>query len=649
MDDPANKRPRDDNGEDLYHKCLFCTALPELLDPALAALDSGLGPVFADVRAEVERQLTPEQRAEIRASLRDGAEPLAEVKQHLHDALAFFAGDEGFRQFEEYANRDSPELTASRLAVLVAAFLFFGCACSSWLLFLCAKKDSLAEENGESPYASPVMRCSCCSWCCGCWYAFLAWFIGGVLLAVAVPLCGACLALDGLDGETLRQVAPATGLNLTGDQGALLTDLVDTCVSPSGAGGDADFLSFVYADGENGERVSLRRRLADEVRDRIRDRFETLDERIGSDASLLVLSNNSAVLSLRQWIGTAQVDALIQADALRGVAPYADIGLDPEENGLGVGFTSSMSCSDYTASVDAGSLAGEWVPGISNFVTKLRALGTEIPGQSGCARNVTCTGTGESLRACNGGNAVIALKKALLATGSFKCSLFELPDGSTCDPLDMSRASGTWQGDCLQPNGNAVIKELSCNLTEFKQYVNDYDGRISNVLDWLDEAVLATRDNISVSLKRLVEDRVLAPLNEVLDDTSCGFLATQYDKLVEGLCYQGVFGVWVMGWSYVACGVIATLLTPLIFAVWLRTTGNNHWMTSMQVMTAQTDDYVVESAGGPDQDDIETPRHISSARGPGNGSEVTPREKVMRYSPRDGNLTGHLEAVSFPR
>jgi len=658
MSDPANLQPRHATTNDtLFHQCRFCADIPLLLDPALSALNAGAGAALAGARETVARRLAPVERERLQRSIQSSAAPLVEVKRHLQEALGHFSKGGNYSIVQEHIHGRKLWTVAVRLVAICLAFLLFGCSCSSWLLFTCVKESCAVEdipatkrspscahggnykEEDEKSFAGRVTGCAFCSCCAGFFYVVFAWLAGGFILATTVPMSSACLAIDGLKGQDFREAAPGLGIDLTGDQGAVASGFIDQCLNPAGSSADGDVLRVVFAR-EDGQPVAMHQRLVVEVAGPLNSSFDKMRRSLRS-ASPLELAGHPDVLRLREWLRTAQADALLIADepTLRGTAPFKDLSLDTRgSDGLQVGFDTSAACPDFNVSTASAlgttSLSGV-VPGIQTFVGKLRDFGPEIQGP-GCARIVACSSrmSLSARRACAAGNAYVELKRKLLASGSFRCNLFQFPNGSTCDPKSMRQNGDIWSEDCLDINGTARVKELPCTLAEFKQYVRDYDGRLRNVLERLDRTALDARSNVGSDMQRLVQEHVLEPLDGAMDGAACGFLADRYREMVDALCYQSVFGFWVVGWSYVACGVVGALLTVFNYHIWLHASAYRRTLSSGKYT-------------GEVENERPKVRHVDFDLDLDDLEGATPRDKVMFYSNFGGG--DHHKDLKVPR
>jgi len=598
LEDPANRRPSQ-GGQDLLHQCELCDRLPSLITPAVGALEGGVGEALAEARAEVEAQLTAERRSDLQQRLQESAQPLIDVKTLVRDSFYFLVQDPRYQSVQDFTRGATPPLLVLILSLVVANFLLLSCGCCTgtcWCRYERVKKG----RRYDNPYLKRTPRCACCSWCCGFVYAFFAFLFGGTLVVATVAMSSVCLLLDDFNQQTLRDIAPVVGLNLTGDQGIMIKDIVEQCFGQSGIANNSNLADIVFTR-ENGSRVTMRSKIIRNLKDQIQSKFDLITQRMSGAASL-ALKNSSQVELLRAFIRDHPLDAMLLPDRPQMQADplYSGLLQDPRgSGGVAVGLSTSTACGDLVLGPGMGASASQTVPGILTFMDSLGEFGSELPGTT-CARQVLCNASlsGPEADACVAGNNFVALKNRLLSTSTFRCNKFELPNGATCDTLNMYRTGTTWFDDCLLNNGTMQVKELTCDLAAFTQYVAQFDVRVDNVFMRLDEAVTEVEQQIRTQLRQLVDDHIVAPIDSVATGVTCGFLGDYYRELVDGLCYQAVPGLWVVGWSYVACGLTAALFAALMYATWRWTMDNRLvWLPFMRMGDEEEGDEVVEVDG----------------------------------------------------
>eukprot|EP00406_Dinophysis_acuminata_P010886 CAMPEP_0179226042 /NCGR_PEP_ID=MMETSP0797-20121207/8611_1 /TAXON_ID=47934 /ORGANISM="Dinophysis acuminata, Strain DAEP01" /LENGTH=826 /DNA_ID=CAMNT_0020933061 /DNA_START=96 /DNA_END=2576 /DNA_ORIENTATION=- len=567
-----NQAPRH-NGEDLLHTCRLCQDAPGKLAPAIEALEGSVAGALADVRAEVETQLGPEKREGLQRDLRENVKPLLEAKDFIRDVFSYFIDtNRPLQDVKDQLNGSVPGVLLAVIFLVAAAVLLLCCGCSSLFMFISREK---AYSNNQTvlPYSQNIPRCAALTWCCGFLYTILAFSLGGALHVVSVPMSGLCLIMDGMDNQTLHDIAPALDLNIEGDSGAMVADIIDQCLVPATASATASLLDIIVVT-SNGSKITMRKKLDEDINDQITARFDEIERRM-QNLSALSLANNSGVTELQQLVRDNNVSALIIADKTR---MDADGQYDALASGpLAVGYATSAACPNHT-------FEGEEIPGIEYFVSVLEGFGAAVqsPASPACARQVVCGANPLTAEMCAAGNRVVDLKRKLYAA-EYRCDLFESPNGSPCDPAAMERQGGGYAGDCLV-GGAMERRARTCGLEEFVAYVHEFDTRIGKAMRRIDDAVQNVTASINITLRELVHAHVTGPIDEIADGTTCGWMSQHYQKLVDGMCFQGVWGVRNIGVSYIWCSCAVVVLIVLMYALWRRSLDNvNEWKREAQV------------------------------------------------------------------
>jgi len=296
--------------------------------------------------------------------------------------------------------------------------------------------------------------------------------------------------------------------------------------------------------------------------------FQKITEALGKNPSGQLLTN-PILTDLTAYLKTVSLKQTITvATNLKSDAAYSAMFGVTSGNAAGLGErgqTTTLSCASFTVS------GSPEVPGIArgnnNFLDMLKKLGTEDAASAvSCAKKVTCN-AGATSNPCNAGNAFMGLKDALLAPKKvFNCPLFEDDAGANCDP-------GTSTA-CLRKDGTVKRKDIACDLDEYSIYVAAHPQRITETIKNLDSQVTAGLDNINTQLRNLTETTLLAPIRDVANGVTCGFFGKFYREVVESICFQGVYGFRIIGWSYVSTGFITIAFIAMMFAVWRRTVDN---------------------------------------------------------------------------
>merc|ERR1712070_1290860 len=133
----------------------------------------------------------------------------------------------------------------------------------------------------------------------------------------------------------------------------------------------------------------------------------------------------------------------------------------------------------------------------------------------------------------------------------------------------MTISNGVWTNDCLDPvTKRATVKPRTCTLPEFVSYVHNFSSMIDAVLSRVDSTVPEVKEAINVDMRNVVNTSLIIPVTEMIDGVTCGFIATTYQELIDGLCYQGVVGFTTVARSYVACAALSFILLLVTFTLW---------------------------------------------------------------------------------
>mmetsp|Transcript_86123 Transcript_86123/g.184484 ORF Transcript_86123/g.184484 Transcript_86123/m.184484 type:complete len:866 (+) Transcript_86123:181-2778(+) len=603
----ANVRPTY-NGADLMHNCSFCLELAHgALQPAIDALDGGIGTALAGARSEVDAQLTYPKRMELRKTIKDASAPLAELKNSVRDTFTFFISDD-FEQFAEHIDGTQPTLQIALSIIIVMAFLLATCGTFSLGCCIFREKTSSLAAQGKNPYNPWIHRCSCCTWCCGFFYAMLAFFVGGLMVVIVVPTSGICLIMDDMDSAMLESMAPALGLNMTGDDGVMMADMVDTCFNPVDPYGPTNMMDIFFTVNDTGHKETMRDVVVKQTKDAVDTAFQSIDTKSGDDPSL---SGSTSITTLRSVISGNPVDAMLVAipTMMQSDPNLADMTKDSRGgSGISLGFSASAACADHTVTAGMGSMSGTVVKGVDSFETALGFYGSlNNDGSGSCAQTSTCNNTpsADASSACAAANKYIQKKRELMDQATFRCDLFFMPGSATteCDP-DTSLTPTT----CLWADGTMHVKQKTCTLAQFTAYVRRFDQRIDRVFTNLDASVSATQSAISTDMRATMTTYMLDPIEEIADGMTCGFIALLYQEMIDALCYQGVSGLRDISRSYVGCAIVSLTMIMLMYAVWRRSIDNgNHWERTE----------VVEVGGETGKDDEES-GHKSSLRAAAN-------------------------------
>mmetsp|Transcript_133644 Transcript_133644/g.337599 ORF Transcript_133644/g.337599 Transcript_133644/m.337599 type:complete len:861 (-) Transcript_133644:129-2711(-) len=563
------------------HSCQFCTGLTPVLNEVVDVLDSSITTALSAARVEVEKQLSAENAEKLQQTFQTAAEPLIEVKVLFRDTFGSFTDTDKFLQFNGYLTGDgqTPYVKIITAIIIVIALALSCCMNVGFLSFVFFEKGK-AVAGEPKPFRKIPHRCACLTWCCGWWFAILAFFVAGLMTAIAVPLSGMCIIMDDLSPQLLQDIAPALDFNTSSDEGAQALGIIENCLVPPDPTLNAMLLDLIWMRNETtDEKETLREIIVDQVKDQIQAVFAAVDDVAGQNVTL---ANDSKVILLREMFRNP-VDMLImtgQSD-IQDFASSPDYGAMFSQTSLQEKAVSSVRCATDTMSGGFGNLT---VSGVEAFVSALATFGTRNVLRTDCADTVVCADVVNSPRreACEAGNRFVTLKQNIMDLQNFRCDVFVDPQdmSSDCDPLSMTgtfnSTSGitTWTGGCLMPDGTMVRKVKPCSLSDFTAYLQAFDARLGAVVGRMDKAANEVGPAIRDGLHDIVNDKLLVPIETVGDGVTCGFLARFYREMVEGMCYQGVSGFTLISQSYTGCAVLTLFIVILSYILWRRAIDN---------------------------------------------------------------------------
>jgi hypothetical protein len=569
----ANADPKNDAGNSLGHDGLLSASngLPAVLTPAIEALDTGVAVALQSARQSAKDQLSTANRQEIQSQLRNAISPLNNVKTSMRSTFSSVTDPSIHDQWNSGA---ALALTGWVMVLFIIAILANCCGCAS--IGCCIKSD---EGNNH------VHRCACTSWCCNFYIAVLALFTGGLMLLIAVPISGVCLILTDIDREMLNGIGDAISMNMSGDEGVMLGDMVERCFNPADVTAPANLMDILFERNETtGQRVTLRDKMISQFSDQIESQFDQVTARLNSN--LPSLAADSRIVALRQALQDNPIDKMfLPQSTLTSNTNFE--ALDPNNaNAVSAlstaALNSSADCDDHWSA-----LIGRGVGGISAFLTELQALGsspTAITNGISCTQTVTCT-AGATSAACEAGNRLMYYKAALQNTGAFdavssgtsatnnyRCDLFTIPSNSNCDVLNMPASNPTNADMCVAGSAGSysmtTTTNRQCDLAGLTTYISDFDSRLEKVFANVDTITDSVRTAIDTDLRNTLDTHVMNPLDAMADSMQCNFLAPLYADLVNSFCYQGMWGFRRIAVSYTTLGFLQVLLIPLMYTIY---------------------------------------------------------------------------------
>jgi len=580
----ANVHPKDDAGNDLFHACTLCGPLSEALAEAQQALESGTASALDGARDQVNKQLSGESLASLADSMESATAPLLEFKDLLHTFFGTLVLEDtipdALEALDSYGPLGSIFLILGGFALMACAFCTMGC----WIC-VDKEKEKAADnspeieevapaanpENGDQALNPPEDKvkeyrgksrwCACVTWCCACYYIMFAFFIGGVFTALCFPLASVCLIMEDMDSQMLDDIQGATGMNLTGEEGEMMADMVDQCFQ--GLGEENPIMLKLIKVTENGTTMTMYEKVVDETRNMIQDQFDAIGSSGGgSDGSFPKLNDDDNVQKLKQLLRETYIDGMMLLDdSANNVPDFTNLAASDLSDYL----AGSARCPDFTipSNLDLPN-EGDTILGIDSFAAQLNGPNfgngnQDPPIQAGrCAQEVTCPTSGANKDACEEANTLMSLRARLENAMTFKCKTFTKA-GVYCDTKDTL--------DCLT-DGQTTSETFDCDLATFTQMVNDFDTRLTNVFGHLDTITEEFMPKIQGQLQDIVNEELMDPITAVADGLTCGFLKTRYAQTIDGMCYGMVIGLKGLADAYVLCAIMALLLIFVIYVVW---------------------------------------------------------------------------------
>lgn len=552
----ANRVPADQSSS-LKHTCVFCEQLVNNLGPVVSSLENGIGAALSSARKTVMEQLGGSAAASVQGSIDNAASPLTQMKDQVKSSFGFFVTSDSYKNFKDLlVSGQVPLLGVACGLIIVLAICVALCAGCSCTCFTACEKTS---KDGAVTYRRHPHRCALITWCCGFWYVMFALLIGGLITVIVVPTAGLCLTLDSMSSSQLNSIAGALGMNTSA-----LTQvgmIVDQCFRNPDPSANVALLKLVNASSNQ----TMYDKLVSQVQGSITSAFSVVNT-----SSNQALMSASDVQTLILLIQTASVDLLINptSSLVTSDTEFMAITANSVLNGK---FLGSVRCADAPYS-------GNPIPGVESFRQALATLGTVAAGPPtpNCITNagVECNG-GSSETACRAGNNFVTLKQKLMTLPIFRCDLFEDSQGTLCDPYDMTGSQTTgYVNDCMKNGTMFNTKVINCDLTQFVTYVSKYSTRISKVLSRVDDATAYNQNKVTNVLYNLVDQYILSPILAIANGMTCGWMGMIYQQTLDGLCFQGVYGLKALADAYIACACFAVPIIPIMYLQWRRGVDN---------------------------------------------------------------------------
>jgi len=137
-------------------------------------------------------------------------------------------------------------------------------------------------------------------------------------------------------------------------------------------------------------------------------------------------------------------------------------------------------------------------------------------------------------------------------------------------------------------DGKATSKEKKCKLQEFTDYVSDYHGRLEKLIKHIDSVVGNYKPSIKNSIDLLLETHGASKAQSIANSATCNFIAGYYQELLNGACYQGIWGARRIAKCFVWAASLTALLVGIMYAVWCRAmTNQTKWTPDRKAYEAK--------------------------------------------------------------
>lgn len=279
-----------------FHECAACGPLASTLSDVSSAVSAGTAAALSAARVEVDNQLSGSSLVSLRSSLSTATAPLVELKTTIKSSFTPFVEDTLMETLSDQMNANG---TVASVFMIGLALAIAACAIIAVLVWMCC--DTRRSDDSGEPVSSPwTYRCACCTWCCGCYYTMLAFFLGGILLILAVPLSSMCLIMEDINSQMITDISGALEIEIAGPTGDMMGSMIDQCIQNSTA--NPRLLDLITIE-ENGNQVTMYNKLVVQTQAQITTQFDQLGNAPSSS-----LASSTEVTKLTQMLRDVPLD-----------------------------------------------------------------------------------------------------------------------------------------------------------------------------------------------------------------------------------------------------------------------------------------------------------------------------------------------------
>lgn len=601
------------------HKCQICQPLVNLVRPLLEELEGTVAFALFIARSEVHKQLQGPALTQLRASINSTVAPIKEIKAMIVEKIGFYLSTaEGqFQYVMGYIRGDfwtgqGGYLFPVILALFLLCILIVIHGIFSLAVFGCCG----GREHDPCCVRYSAGYSLCSSYC----YTMLLLLLGGIITILSTVGSGVCLVMLDYDREVGKQLLVASGMESAelDEYLDMALNLSDQCMSLKGAeNANRNLVDLIPIPKVNptfpGEMSTPRKEIIELAIKPIQDAFAKLDE---YEALIPTVSTMPEVNMVLKVIGDINMRSLIWSDP-------TEILVDPRYRAMNPAYhLVTLNCPDTLLSPDLpGPLANLRVPGMDSMAmdgyfvvrttgdeletgnefkvvlplefpdTQIRVHGLEsdmLTQNWSCPAGFsegTCgtapASNAGTAAACRAGLAFLEEKKLPLQQNPvFNCRFFQKPGEPWGTPCEISNMS-FGDAQCIFPNGSMETFIVGCTVDEFAAQISGFEELIRSGLQFLDLTVDGIVDTIMITLRRLVEENILNPLNILLNGLHCSFMREFWSGLTSSLCLRSVSGLYTMSVSYVVAAILSLLVAGAMYIPWRFSRDNQDiWRTT---------------------------------------------------------------------
>ena len=531
-----------------YYECVVCQACcgsssanGSLVNQLQAVISDSLSTQVEALRLSIETTLTGPGLEQTSLSVND-------TQSVISDLAAKMEEEAGTGLVDQKSSIDLGLkvilIVSSVLIALVAVPLVF-----LILNFVFGVYNSRQDDYSSKPPPNPCL--ASCGWCSAIAYAFLIFFIGGVLLVIGYFEASFCEMASDTDSFIDSINFRITGNTAGGNSTVGFTQVLDSCFKTTG---DGDLLSGIYVGNETA-RSSLDQvyGLSNEFSQVFASPL-ALNESLATNPVLLELVNSMTAFGAIYMINPSDILSLLQDPAFIALPPSVkQTGLGGNAictQNLNLDLTSTIVGESILASVQAATcpVANNQSYNILSDVDYNAQSTAALGGISIVTGSCPYTVVTQTQPYAN----MYEWKNAVQAKNDFPCNTIS----SSTDPSTNITSYTQVPANCS-------------SQADFNTYISTYLGpALLNAANAVDNATNATYTELQNTIYPLFENQILPPLNLVLNGTDCQFLGNSWRSIYGAFCYLETIGTVEIGSTFAAFGAIAWIAIVAMFIIW---------------------------------------------------------------------------------